>query len=1499
MRALTRGKILPALEKQIIMEEKKMKKTKQMISLLLSIIMTLSLLPPQAFAADIVASGYCGGTGNEENVAWSLDSNGILTIRGNGAMRGYKGTVPQEGTLYKSDAPWFVYKDSITSLIIENGVTCIGESAFAGCSEIISVQMPDTIDYIYHHAFAGCTSLIGEFPIGANVYLLQYTAFDGCTGITGLRVENSNENYTSQDGILYNKNLTELIFCPRGKSGSLTIAPTTEKIAYRAFFRCTGLNGNLVIPNCVAEIGNDAFYGCSGFRGMLDLPVSITKIGESVFANCSGLSGKLTLPANVTEIGNYAFQSCSGFSGELVLPGSLTTIGANAFYGCVGLTGDLVLPDSVVNVKSGAFEGCTGFTGKLTLSRSMDAIRAMTFYGCSGLSGELEIPSNITVIEQRAFEGCTGFTGTLDLPDNITTMGHRAFYHCKGITGQITIPSQVTTLEKEVFGYCPGIESFIIPEGVTKIAKDALPCGVTLEMGATGNNLKQIYFKGDMPQFDYDESAYWNHALDLDSNVELKIIYGKNGWLESNLYNAQEKKWDNYKLIIEYPIRTYSFKVLDSKTKEPLANVNVAYPDPDGSQIYKEKTDANGMATLSIPACPDRHFSFTGKSLQLQHAYLNELIPDATNVVYMDKVNEPGGGEGGGDENEDGVALTQSCKLISDKDGYTYQILATVTNHSKENISNVQIAIGTDLLKLAPGEERTVNFPIVHSESSESYSWTVYAEYPDHDILSKYFIQCLYQNGQDISIGTFGDITVDDTVLLKSRKNEFVGTYNVKNDTWKFENPAVKIEEKYWKVFFPKWSNEMIKKLSNNSGGGLCSGMVFSTINMHQLHTLNDDSNEYISLQCPENFGRETVGTIEKTDICRMTQLAALSYIKIMQTAQYNPCIQEERKNNANDLLGLYKAIKEYEKDPCGIGVEIGVSGRYFGNQGHSLWGVKAIDYKNMCKILVYDCNHPGEDRYLILNKDESGNFISWSYVLFDGVYGIGRTEWGTNKKNATIDYSLQANVAFAALRGNYTKQGIERANSKAESFEDAPYMYKLVSVSQGNVHNSDLIEISVAGVVERENIAGDPESDEYVLENDLLYWSKSGELTVSGMEGINAEILSDDLSISVNASGKAEAYLSNTSTLKSIDFSSAECTTVSFGSDSNKVVFQVDRMNQQASITQTGRDLQIQGILSGSIALYNNDNLIKVEEFDSSVSNSLTVEVEQFDFHIKYGGIKSSVTFEPNGGTLTPATAVTNADGTLDSLPTPTRDGYTFTGWFTAAEGGTAVTTETVFTEDTTVYAHWTENAPTPPVPPVYPVVPVTPPAQPAQPTQPGTPAQPGVTAPSYTDVAPGSWYYDAVAYVSGKGLMTGTGANTFAPDAVTSRAMMWTILARMSGAAVDGGEPWYVLAQTWAVANGVSDGTDPDGRITREQLVTMLYRYAGEPAVADGELAGLSAYADSADVSEYAQKAMAWAVSNGIINGIDGRLVPQGPSTRAQVAAILMRYCENILNK
>ena len=162
------------------------------------------------------------------------------------------------------------------------------------------------------------------------------------------------------------------------------------------------------------------------------------------------------------------------------------------------------------------------------------------------------------------------------------------------------------------------------------------------------------------------------------------------------------------------------------------------------------------------------------------------------------------------------------------------------------------------------------------------------------------------------------------------------------------------------------------------------------------------------------------------------------------------------------------------------------------------------------------------------------------------------------------------------------------------------------------------------------------------------------------------------------------------------------------------------------------------------------------------------------------------------------------------------------------------------------------------------------------------------------YDDVKPGDWYYSAVEYVTVNGLMNGTGKG-FEPNLATSRAMIWTILARMSGVDTTSGGEWYAIAQRWAVANGVSDGTMPNGTITREQLAAMLYRYAVSKGMVKGPAtADLSVFADANSVSSYAVEAMQWAVSTGLIGGMDGKLNPQGSATRAQVATMLMRFAE-----
>ena len=173
-------------------------------------------------------------------------------------------------------------------------------------------------------------------------------------------------------------------------------------------------------------------------------------------------------------------------------------------------------------------------------------------------------------------------------------------------------------------------------------------------------------------------------------------------------------------------------------------------------------------------------------------------------------------------------------------------------------------------------------------------------------------------------------------------------------------------------------------------------------------------------------------------------------------------------------------------------------------------------------------------------------------------------------------------------------------------------------------------------------------------------------------------------------------------------------------------------------------------------------------------------------------------------------------------------------------------------------------------------------------------------------------AWYYDAVEYVYDNGLMNGTASDTFAPNATLTRGMLATVLWRMEGSPVVNyalpfedvsGDQWYTEAIRWAASVGVVNGTSattyaPNANITREQLATMLYRYAAYKSGSVSTSASLSGFTDAGSVSDYAADAMEWAVAEEIIGGMTSTtLVPQGSATRAQTATMLMRYCENVL--
>lgn len=254
------------------------------------------------------------------------------------------------------------------------------------------------------------------------------------------------------------------------------------------------------------------------------------------------------------------------------------------------------------------------------------------------------------------------------------------------------------------------------------------------------------------------------------------------------------------------------------------------------------------------------------------------------------------------------------------------------------------------------------------------------------------------------------------------------------------------------------------------------------------------------------------------------------------------------------------------------------------------------------------------------------------------------------------------------------------------------------------------------------------------------------------------------------------------------------------------------------------------------------------------------------------------TLTFETNGGSA--ISKVTKNKGTSIDLAqyAPTKSGATFEGWY-ADKGLTKKITSVKLDANTTVYAKWTE-AP--------------------------------VSVLPFGDVKTTDWFYNDVKYVYEKGMMSGTAADVFAPNATTTRAMIVTILYRLEGSpAVTGTSAfvdvpagqWYTDAVNWAAANQIVNGTSattfaPNDSITREQMAAILYRYAQYKGYDVTKKADLSGYSDNGQVSAYAKDALAWANAAKLINGVTNTtLAPQGNATRAQVSAILHRFCDGVV--
>jgi len=309
----------------------------------------------------------------------------------------------------------------------------------------------------------------------------------------------------------------------------------------------------------------------------------------------------------------------------------------------------------------------------------------------------------------------------------------------------------------------------------------------------------------------------------------------------------------------------------------------------------------------------------------------------------------------------------------------------------------------------------------------------------------------------------------------------------------------------------------------------------------------------------------------------------------------------------------------------------------------------------------------------------------------------------------------------------------------------------------------------------------------------------------------------------------------------------------------------------EEISVTnsRTGSEISVRDSGNDTYRFTMPDDDVRVEASFQEVSKDYSITVRT----PSHGSVSSNADYASSGNrvtlTVTPSrgyelediTVTNKKTGDVISVSSSRSDKYRFT--MPAA--------------NVTVEAFFREIAVSDPVA-------VNPPVTPAVPNTPNLPA-----AIVYADVRVTDWYYDGVQYMAQRGLMKGTSATEFDSHSNTTRAMVWTMLARMAGQSTDGGSNWYQKGMDWCIASGITDGSDPNGTITREQLATMLWRTTGSPASS----AQLSQFSDSGKINAYAQDALRWATEHGIMNGKGGGMLdPQGLATRAEVAQMFMNY-------
>lgn len=1389
---------------------------KRLVSILLAACMALSLLPGTVWADS--AETPSGPLDN--GLQWKLEATGVLTISGSGEMKVLSGI----------DYPWYDYRSSITEVVIENGVTSIANRAFYQCP-ITTISIPQSV---------------------TNVKCNGMTAFLDCDKLERIQVDSNNAAFISVDGVLYSKDMRELIAYPRGKRDlSYAISNSTTSIWRYAFAKNPYLS-NVSIPNSVATISDSAFLGCTKLE-KVEIPDSVREIGSNAFADCKQLKS-LKLSNSLKVLEDYVFGSCHGLT-------------------------NVVIPSSVTEIKEFAFDDCKNLTN-------------------------VEIPTSVTTIGWCAFQNC-GFS-SIRIPASVTSFKDDAgatnpFHRCANLKDIYYAGSA------EEWSNISGVSPMMSADG--KLYTVTLPNGKTANMhynsGGQEESINGILRSGEGWSIRW-ECLYSKNESGIPCDGKIKItVNDTNTFDELYLYDdsgASGFPWEREPYNI--PKTAITSLVVEGKPTKHLRFT---------ANSFQGYTALNTVSLLNVSGIDT--YAFEGcTSLEK----VNLLMTDST-LTHIGKGAFKG---------------CTSLKEMAFPDGLT-----SIGDEAFQNTALGTITIGTGVAEIGTDAfSGCTDLKIRCYENSTAHKYARENNIP-FDLIAIAKEYKVYCNGRHESF----DASLEDCMgntpstqynpqlahMLIAMCNS---VYNRDEMDRTFKDFGFEVDSSRNELTYITYS---VAAKRQDDGTFLILAVVRGT-----GEPLNDPLGWVSNLDASINIYGEHSGFSDAAE-------------KVQETI-------DEMLNK----LGGNSAQTKYVITGFSRGAAAtNILARRFVDQGIPQRQIFAYGFA--CPDTGKISESDAKKYPCIFNLANAADTVSWipREILGDGWSKFGDSYWFSDHWN---DYKKVARCMSAHNQVKYLD--FLRSEKPISEYKNRSETTPIVNDATNKVLAEQTLSGSVGG-------RRPPFLRVHCPVNVEIY-SHSNQLVGSVIDNTVNMAAADKLGIYLNGTEKTIFFLDG-----------GEYAIHLTGTDSGTMTFGIQNLDIDSWTEINTKVFENVALVSGKRML----SCINVE--DASNTDTDTSKVQLYVLGDDDAPIKKvlpdgngtevpldttiyTITFNANGAVVNPSYAITDSFGKLTNLPIPALADYKFNGWYTTPNGGTRITTETVFSSDTTIYAQWTKNSTNPGgtvnpgnptydpggtyVPPTYNItlpnvsggkISVNPTSASSGSTVTITTVPDAgykltsltvsdtngknlelsvKTESQYTfkmpngkvtitvqfqpinadmswqnpfmDISESDWYFDAVKFVNRNRLMNGVGNGSFAPNTHLSRAMFAQILYNKAErpsttnnnifSDVPNGV-WFTDAIVWATANNIVNGYNgqfkPNDPITREQLVLMLWRYEGQPT----SQSTLLGYVDASDISDYALDAMYWAVKNGVIKGKgNGILDPKGFATRVETAQILMNH-------